>query len=369
MSERIDLFTAGTRAGLAAVLIAALAVPAEAQRQRRERPPPAEPQPVVAPEPPPEPEPEPETSPETPWSKGVSAEHQATARRLLDRGNELFLAGEHREALASYREATESWDHPAIRFNMVRALIQIDRPVEAFENLEAALRHGSAPLGDELFQEAQNYHRLLLGQIAELEVTCAQEEIRVTVNGQEYLTCPGARTTKVLPGAHQVVASRPGHLTLTRDLIALPGAKESLEVALVALADATTIERRWDWWKPWAVVGTGAAVGGAGALLQRKAKADFERYGEALERRCSETACLPEEITAERDLASRARLENRIAVSALVTGGALVLTGLSLVILNRERALLPDESMPEGRVQLVPEAGRSGGGVSIVTRF
>src|SRR5687768_16838564 len=91
---------------------------------------------------------------ETPWSQGVTAAQRETAQRLLEEGNDLFVENKHREALAKYEEAVASWDHPAIRFNMVRALIALDRPLEAYESVLKALAHGAAPLEPEVYTEA-----------------------------------------------------------------------------------------------------------------------------------------------------------------------------------------------------------------------
>ena len=78
------------------------------------------------------------------------------------------MSDKHREALAKYEDAVAVWDHPAIRFNMVRALIALDRPLEAYENLEKALAYGKDPLEDQVYSEAQNYQRLLEGLVDRL---------------------------------------------------------------------------------------------------------------------------------------------------------------------------------------------------------
>lgn len=40
-----------------------------------------------------------------PWSRGVSAASKATAQKLLEEGNQLFLANKYKEALDRYSEA------------------------------------------------------------------------------------------------------------------------------------------------------------------------------------------------------------------------------------------------------------------------
>ena len=284
---------------------------------------------------------------ETPWSRGVPQDKRDKAQRLLEEGNELFLKKKHREALALYQQAIAAWDHPAIRFNIVRVLINLDRPVEAYENLERALAYGHAPLDDEVFAEAQNYRRLLGSQIAELAISCAQPGVRVTLDGQEFLTCPGAQSARLLPGSHQVAGKKTGFLTLTREVVVMPGARDKIDVKLLTIAEATTTERRWAAWKPWAVVGGGAILGGLGVALRLQAQADYDQYRRDLNQICGEVPCPPEMLPgATRDLADRANLEDGLAIGAMVTCGAVVVTGLTLVILNRPQSVLPDQPEP-----------------------
>ncbi len=58
-----------------------------------------------------------------PWAAGVTDQQKAEAKTHLDEGNALFLKKSYKEALEAYRLAIKSWDHPAIRFNIVRCLI------------------------------------------------------------------------------------------------------------------------------------------------------------------------------------------------------------------------------------------------------
>jgi hypothetical protein len=206
--------------------------------------------------------------------------------------------------------------------------------------------------------------------MAELEVTCAQDGVKIAVDGQDFLQCPGARTVRMLPGSHQIIGKRPGFLTLTRDVVLLPGAKNPQEMKLVSLADATVTERRWTAWKPWAIAGAGAVVGGVGALLQLKAQSDFDQYGEEIAMQCSEMPCAEADLPAStRDLASRARLENQIAIGSMIAGGAIVVTGLTLVILNRPRSVIPEELGPPGGPQVVPAIGPGAVSLSVIQRF
>ena len=182
---------------------------------------------------------------EKPWTKGVSQEQKATAQGLLAKGNSLFVESKHLEALAAYREALESWDHPAIRFNITRALINLDRPLEAYENIKLAVQYGPAPI-PELYDEAKNYERLLQRQIGEITIRCKQAGVKVTVDGQQQLDCPIKTTMKLLPGPHKVVAEKPGFLPFSKALSLMPAIPEQVNITLVTLEDASVTRRRWN---------------------------------------------------------------------------------------------------------------------------
>ena len=107
---------------------------------------------------------------ERPWAAGVPAERQEEARRRYDEGNLLFEQEKYAQALSIYRGAVELWDHPAIRYNMAVALIHLDQPLAAYENLASALRFGAEPLQADVYTQAQTYRKLLLGQLARLKV-------------------------------------------------------------------------------------------------------------------------------------------------------------------------------------------------------
>src|SRR5262249_22511020 len=137
--------------------------------------------------------------------------------------NKLFEDSQHAAALAKYREALKVWDHPAIRYNAAVALIQLDQPLAAHENLELALRYGDEAIGAENHQQALTYRKLLLGQLAELKVACAEPGADVALDGQPLFVAPGEASRRLLPGSHQLVARKAGFLPATRALSLLPG--------------------------------------------------------------------------------------------------------------------------------------------------
>ncbi|HTE53782.1 MAG TPA: hypothetical protein VK698_23165 [Kofleriaceae bacterium] len=281
-----------------------------------------------------------------PWSIGVSAERKARATELLARGNELLVENRYAAALEQYRLAIRAWDHPAIRANMVVCLINLGRPLEAYESALLALKYGPAPhQKPEVYAETVNYRKLLEGQIAALRVSCGEPGARVTMDGQDLLVCPARSTRRLLAGRHQIVARKPGFLTVTRDFTSVPGRTEAVDIRLIRVTEAAVIQQPWPSWKPWAVTGTGAGLMLLGGLLELKARADMDRHDADLEQMCMDDGCSQGEIgRALADLESRAELEDRIAITAAITGGAVAVTGLVWVYLNRPRTVMPGES-------------------------
>jgi len=343
--------------GFLAVVVLATSPVSAGKKKRRPKPPPKETPSEPAPPEEPAPPPEPEASP-GPWADGVTDEQKATAQRLLEVGNAAFLDKKYGEALEQYKQAVDAWDHPAIRFNMVRCLIQLERPVEAYDSLVLALKYGDAPLEEAVYSEALAYEKLLLGQIAEVEVSCKQPDTKVSLDGQPLLTCPGTERRRLVPGQHQLVGQQAGFLTLTQDVVLLPGKEEAVVVELLPVGANAVITRRWATWKPWAVVGGGVLLGGLGGLLQLQAISNMDQYNARIATGCGGDGCEPDEVPAgAADLETTALLENKIAIGMMVAGAATVVTGAVLVFMNRGRTTYPDETATQLAVTPLPEGG------------
>ena len=298
-----------------------------------------------------------------PWAEGVTAGQRKKAEALLAEGNALFVKSKYLESLTRYDAALAIYDHPAIHFNIARARINLDQVLEAYDSIEAALRYGEAPLKG-LYAEARNYQRLLGGQIATVVITCSQEEVVVTVDGGAVLLCPGEESVRTRPGKHQVVARREGFVTLTQEIVALPGQTQPVALRLQSVQEATVTVRRWDVWKPWGIIGGGLGVSGLGALLVAKGRRNREDYGRQLSNDCSLTPC--SDNRALNDLWRKAERQNGVGIGALVMGGAVVLTGAILAVLNQPKpALLEDNPSTD----VIPMISSGSVGAMVQRRF
>jgi len=331
----------GRAAGLAACWLAAAASVAQAQPAAAPTAPEAQAMPVPAtPAPATEPSPVAPQSEEAdaarPWAEGVSEADQAAARELYLAGNREFAESRFAQALAKYREAIRRWDHPAIRYNMAVCLINLDRPLEARAALEHGLAHGAEPLGSEAYAQALTYRKLLDAQLARVKIVCPEHGAIVTLDGRYLFTAPGAAEQFLLPGGHQVVATKPGLVTASRALTLVAGQPAVYEIRPTAEL-AAVIGPRWKYWRYVAVAGGVAIAGGAISYLAARSK--YDEYDRDFASRCpggcddAHIAMFPS-LRVERDTAD---IERSVAWTALSIGGAAVLTGVIGTLLDQPR--------------------------------
>nr|HEX4318648.1 hypothetical protein [Kofleriaceae bacterium] len=276
-----------------------------------------------------------------PWAAGVSDAEQARALAIFEKGNTQFEEARYTEALALYREALTHWDHPSIRFNMVVCLVNLDQPLEAYDDLDKALRYGAAPLGNASYEQALTYKKLLAGQLATVEIKSGEAGAEVRFDGVALFTAPGDATKVVTPGNHQIVATKPGFAPAAIPLVLLGGKTTVEDVRLMPLQPGG-IARRWAPWKPWLVVGAGAAIAIAGGILEVHAHDDYDSYDAGFAKSCAAGCGGPTQMPIPATLASlerRARLDNDAAVAMFAVGGAALVAGLVGVYLAQPYAV------------------------------
>jgi hypothetical protein len=272
-----------------------------------------------------------------PWAAGVTADNQKAALDLYNEGNKAFAQAEYKTALETYTRALVLWDHPAIRYNVAVCLINLDRPVEAYDNLERAMRFGTAPLGQDLWNQGQSYQKLLAGRVAEIEVN-AEPGAAVSLDGK-----PLAGTQqRVLTGDHQIVVEKPRYQTETRSIRLNAGDHVTIKIELKPVAVPRTLHRRWARWIPWTVLGGGAAVAVIGVPVLLAAGNSFDRYDTAVTASCPH-GCLDGDPASAHiaDLKSHAELQNTTAISLFAIGGAIAATGFVMVIANQPHLVTP----------------------------
>ncbi len=303
---------------------------------------------------------------ERPWAAEVAPDRQTQALKIFEEANALFAESKYVPALARYREALQAWDHPAIRYNTAVALIQLDQPLAAYENLEAALRYGNAPFDSENYKQALLYQKLLAGQLSELEVVCEEVGAEVTLDGEVLFVGPGSHKRRLVPGTHQLVAQKTGLMTETRPLQLPPGKLTSERIELKPFVAAPVrMVRRWAVWKPWAAVGAGVVTTLVGVPFMLSARSNLNSFDSDLARLCPSgctTKALPQTVVDAKD---RGRQQNRFAVGFFAVGGAVTAAGAVLLLMNQPHP--EDPSVPE--LDVVPMVSTDTVGMSGTLRF
>lgn len=303
-----------------------------------------------------------------PWAAGASEAEQAAALALYRAGNLEFAESRFAQALAKYREAIRHWDHPAIRFNMAVCLINLDQPLEASDNLERSLAYGDGPLGAEMYSQGLTYRKLLDAQLAHVKIVCPEPGTQVTLDGKFLFAGPGSVEQAVVPGEHQVVATKAEFLTTSKALVLVAGKLTTYDIRPLELEAATRTVRRWAPWKPWAVVGGAGALAVLGGISYLAARHDFASYDRDISQACQHgcdaatLAALPRyaEYRRERD---RGDTEQVIAFSLFSAAGAAAIAGVVALIVNQPRVQLesrhaqPAVALLPGRVELTVRWG------------
>lgn len=298
------------------------------------------------------------------WEQGVTSEARQGALSLFQSGNGLFSKSEYRQAAEQYRQALALWNHPRVHGNLATALIHLDNPLEAIEHLEKALSYGAQPFESHVYEQLLTNKKLLLGQLVRLQVSSGQEGVEIIVDGTEQFVGPGSISVLTTAGNHQVVGRKEGHQSFTRELTAIGGKVEIVEVKLAPLVRVTRYKRKWAAWKPWAVVGAGALVGVVGLSFRRASLSAREQYLSEIDANCP---CTTDEISPSiQDLEGRAVLYNRFEIGSYVVGGATLMAGAVLAYINRRHSV---ESEEASIIVAVPIVGAENWRVGIQALF
>ena len=293
-----------------------------------------------------------------PWAVGVSQQAQDEALAKFKQGNDSFVKDEWPAALALYLEALRSWDHPNIRYNAAICLIKLDRMVEAYEHMQAAMRYGDAPLGKDLYKQGETYLQVLKSSTSYVEIVCEQPDgISVTLDGQRLDKCNDTRL--VTPGKHQVVSEKQGYRTERQEITAPAGGKET--VVIVMQAEGTRkLTRRWNRWIPWTVVGVGTALSVAAVPLFIVARNKFDEYETDVANACSGTGCAPNDprIKALDGDLSSAKTYRALMITSIALGATGIGVGIALLWINQPHY-----------ARITPMAGSDRAGVVLSTEW
>ena len=301
-----------------------------------------------------------------PWVRGVSRADRLVARELFDDGNARLEEAIFGQALENYEKALRLWNHPAIHYNMSLALMSLDRPIEVHEHLTEAMRYGPEPLGDEKYENARRYMALVEKQLARVEIRSDEPGARVSLDGQHLFIAPDRVEKLMRPGTYKVSATKEGYEPRDIRQPLMPGEKTTVELKLYTEEQLTRYKTRWPVWIPWTVVGAGVAVAAGGGLLHMQVRADYDAFDAGV-LACGDGGCVPAQELTDRRL--RGNMFQRAAVGAYGVGGAALVTGAVLLLLNQPKAYRIDPDQGEQTLSLAPLLGNGLGGAWMSLSF
>jgi hypothetical protein len=274
-----------------------------------------------------------------PWAQGVSAAEQQAALKLFHDGNVSLNDGLFAKAADNYREALKHWDHPAIHYNLALAQMNLDQTIDAYDNMQAAVKFGEAPLqSKDKFDNARQYIVLLEKQVASVSVACDKKGAKVSLDGKEVFVAPGKFETRVLTGKHQFVAEKQGYTTRINAPYIGPGEKFRIELKLYTAEELTRYHRKWNaTWVPWTVMGAGALIAFGGALSEFSANSTYDQYDHkiALCNMNNQGCASTKELT---DLKSSGDSKKTLGFVGYGVGAGAILIGAALAYINRPEA-------------------------------
>jgi hypothetical protein len=141
----------------------------------------------------------------------------------------------------------------------------------------------------------------------------------------------------VLPGSHQIVASKTGRVPDTREVVISPGERIEVQMRL-RMPERVATERYAPAWAPWAGMGVGVALISTGAYFDWRSSADLAAYKEDFNAHCPR-GCTDVETPELTDHWRDTEAGKHTALGFYVVGGALVMGSAVMLYVNRERVV------------------------------
>lgn len=305
---------------------------------------------------------------ETCYSEPSDAQLQR-AQDLAEQGYDLIVQRRYEVAAQRYVQALEYVQDPILHLQAGSAFFNALRMVDSYEHLSEALRCGRDDLTAEQVAEVERKLGLLSRRLGEVSVDCRAEAGMVSLGGQDWFFCSGQRTRLLAVGQHVIDVTRDGHVSVQKVVNVTAGKRVVVEPVLMSEAQARIVTHRWSRRLLWGIAGTGVAVAALGGVLQWDASRRMRSSVQVLDGCLLPTVgCKESVIEAQVDVQGQALLENRVALSSMVLGGAVLALGLGMVLGNRAGSRM-DPRAGTAEVKVLPMAVGRGGGFMMELDF
>lgn len=284
----------------------------------------------------------------------ATPEDKQKARAFIEKGFTFHRNLQLEEAAQAYEQALEHWAHPETHFALARVLLFSVRLPEAYKHMSAVMRCPEALASDAERQEAADMLRRLDAQLAHIEIKSPDDQTEILLNGSLWFkgSVGPSQEKVVFPGQFVVAARRPGHRTANEPLTLAAGDRVSIT--------PTSGVRRLTPWIPFAVLGTGLVLGGVGIGVYSSGAANASELQRLVDK-CRNERCGGEGdnfVALERAIVWK----DQVGVSAMVLGGAAVLTGIVLTAWNWKSSFQMT-TVRKDTVSLIPVISRDATGV------
>jgi hypothetical protein len=300
------------------------------------------------------------------WASPARSEEEPrkAARAHYEQGLVLANRGAYEAALREFRSAYEKSPQFAVLYNIGQAEIALGHPLEAIHALSQYLRDGGDQVPLERRRQVEAQIALVESLLAELVVTSSEAGALVSVDGRELGTTPLSQPLRVTTGSHRVSLTFPGVPALSRDVTLSEGERRVLHFerpapALPKAPDSTLAvapicpkpEARPPAPAPPPARGTPTAVGyglvSGGAVLGVTTVLHYAwNQGRYADWSAEQAALAPERgapgyaarQAENNELAHSIERASAVTVSLAIASGALVATGIVLIVNDAPRA-------------------------------
>jgi hypothetical protein len=306
-----------------------------------------------------------------------SAGELASARDMFSEARRAEDAGRWAEALVKLKAVANVKMTPQVRFHLGLCLEHTGHLVEALNSFEVARAEASEQGVGAVVDEARDHAASVRARVPKLLIVLpAGADAKVEIDGQVISSGLLARPLPFDPGRHTIAASAPGQ-AFSREVTITEKEEKRIEVAFTpvpivaapkvvtaptppppASSSSATSATASDSGTAathsstlgWVAIGTGG-LALAGSAITAVMRQDAITY---IDETCQSHQNCPRSLE---DSQNKARTFGALAVALGAGGGALVITGLVLVLTSRPNA------PPTTAVALTPWIGSNGAGV------